>query len=301
MKAALASTVEPRTAEVSRLADWAELVKVRLSTLVLLTTLCGFYLGSTVELNVSRLTHCLAGTALLAFGASALNQYQERRFDARMKRTADRPLPAARLAPETAWRFGLLAAGVGTIYLAVAVNLLTGAIGGATLLIYNLVYTPLKRITWLNTIVGAVPGALPPVMGWTAARGELPVEGWLLFAVLFFWQIPHFLAIAWLYREDYANAGFVMLPNVDAGPSRTGRHAVVSAAVLSGVSVLPFLFDLVASVYFVGSITLGSLFLGVALQFKREMTLGWARRLFVVSILYLPLLLGLMVWDKVKG
>src|SRR5262245_15305229 len=192
-----------------------DLVKARLTFLVLLTTAVGCYLGGRGSLDLWLMGHTLLGTALVACGAAALNQLWERDYDARMRRTAGRPLPSGRLQPETVLIFGGACAAVGLIYLALLVNALTSLLGAATLGSYLFLYTPLKRVTWLNTAVGAVPGALPPLMGWTAARGELTGEGWALFAILFFWQIPHFLAIAWLYREEYERAGFVMLPSVD--------------------------------------------------------------------------------------
>ena len=188
----------------------------------------------------------------------------------------------------------------GLVYLALAVNLLTSVLGAATLGSYVFVYTPLKRVTWLNTAVGAVPGALPPLMGWTAARGELTGEGWALFAILFFWQIPHFLAIAWMYREEYEKAGFVMLPSVDPDGSRTGRQAVSHTLGLLTVSLLPFLFRITGTIYLAGALVLGTAFVFYAVQFSRDLTRPRARQLFFLSIVYLPLLLGLMVFDKLK-
>jgi protoheme IX farnesyltransferase len=189
----------------------------------------------------------------------------------------------------------------GLLYLALAVNLLTSLIGAFTLVTYVFLYTPLKRVTWLNTAVGAVPGALPPLMGWTAARNELTGEGWSLFAILFFWQIPHFLAIAWMYREEYQKAGFVMLPSIDPQGYRTGRQAVSHSLALLLVSLTPFLFRLVGPVYLTGALALGVVFLGYAGHFSRHLTVPRARQLFFASIMYLPLLLGLMVLDKIRN
>jgi protoheme IX farnesyltransferase len=186
------------------------------------------------------------------------------------------------------------------IYLALAVNLLTSVLGAATLISYLFIYTPLKRVTWLNTAIGAVPGALPPLMGWTAARNELSVEGWTLFAILAFWQLPHFLAIAWIYREDYARAGFKMLPVIDPDGHRTGRQAVSHTLGLLPVSLCPFLLRMTGPVYLVGATVLGIVFLWFAIQFARQLTTARARQLFFVSILYLPLLLAVMVLDKLK-
>jgi protoheme IX farnesyltransferase len=300
MKATAQSLSESAATEKSTFAVFCDLVKVRLTFLVLLTTVVGFYIGTRGAMDLALMTHALLGTALLACGAAALNQLCEREHDAKMRRTENRPLPSGRLQPETVLLFGGLCSVAGLVYLAFAVNLLTAAIGAVTLASYVFVYTPLKRVTWLNTAVGAVPGALPPLMGWTAARGELAGEGWALFAILFFWQIPHFLAIAWMYRDEYAKAGFVMLPSVDPDGFRTGRQAVSHTLGLLTVSLLPFLFRLAGPLYALGALVLGTLFLGCAWQFSRQLTRVRARALFFASILYLPLLLGLMVLDKVK-
>ena len=209
--------------EKSRAAILSDLVKARLTTLVLLTTLVGYYLGWRGPMNFALMLHLLAGTGLVASGAAALNQLLEREYDARMRRTMDRPLPSGRLQPGAVMIFGGACSVAGLVWLAVWVNPLTSVIGAVTLVSYLFIYTPLKRVTWLNTPIGAIPGALPPLMGWTAARGELSGEGWALFAIVAFWQLPHFFAIAWMYREDYARAGFKMLPLVDADGRRTGR------------------------------------------------------------------------------
>ena len=277
-----------------------DLVKARLTFLVLLTTLVGFHLGVRGAPDYWLMLHTVLGTALVACGAAALNQFLEREYDALMRRTADRPLPSGRMQPETVLIFGGVCSMAGLLYLAFAVNLLTSLLGAITLASYIFIYTPLKRVTWLNTAVGAIPGALPPVMGWTAARNELTGEGWALFAILFFWQIPHFLAIAWMYRDEYAQAGFVMLPSVDPEGYRTGRQAVSHTLGLLTVSLSPFLVKLVGSLYLVGALTLGIVFVGAAVLFSRQLTRPRARQLFFVSILYLPLLLGLMVFDKLK-
>lgn len=286
--------------EKTALSVFLALIKARLTFLVLLTTLVGFYIGWRGPMNYWLMLHTLLGTAILACGASALNQLWEREHDARMRRTAERPLPSGRMQPETVLIFGGLCSVGGLLYLAFAVNLLTSVLGALTLGSYILVYTPLKRVTWLNTAVGAIPGALPPLMGWTAARDQLSGEGWSLFAILFFWQIPHFMAIAWLYREEYEKAGFVMLPSHDPDGSRTGRQTVSHTLALLMVSLLPFLFRLVGVTYLIGALVLGVAFLVYAVLFSREMTRPRARQLFFISILYLPLLLGLMVFDKLK-
>ena len=300
MKVSSPSIAETAAADKTLFAVVCDLVKARLTFLVLLTTLVGFYLGSRGPLDYWLMFHALAGTALLACGAAALNQLWEREHDARMQRTADRPLPSGRLQPDTVLILGGLASIAGLAYLAFAVNLLTSLLGAATLGSYVFIYTPLKRVTWLNTAVGAIPGALPPLMGWVASRGELTGEGWSLFAILFFWQIPHFLAIAWLYRDEYEKAGFVMLPSVDPDGSRTGHQAVSHTIGLLTVSLLPFLFRITGTIYLVGALLLGIAFVYYAVQFSREVTRPRARQLFFLSIIYLPLMLGLMVFDKLK-
>jgi protoheme IX farnesyltransferase len=299
MKAAVEITQSDTSMAKSRFAVFSELIKARLTVLVLLTTAVGFYLGSAPGLNLPLMIHTLAGTALLAGGAAALNQLLERDFDARMRRTKDRPLPSGRLQPETVLLFGGACGVGGLVYLALAVNLLTSVIGAVTLVSYLFIYTPLKRITWLNTIVGAVPGGLPPLMGWTAACGELAVEGWALFAILAFWQIPHFMAIAWLYRDEYSKAGFVMLPAVDPEGTRTGSQAISHAAALMAVSVLPFMLGVAGLFYLVSTLALGGVFLACAVIFRRELSGLSARRLFLASIVYLPLNLTVLVLDKV--
>lgn len=300
MKATSPSIAEAAVVDKTLFAIVCELVKARLTFLVLLTTLVGFYMGWRGPMDYRLMLHTLSGTTLLACGAAALNQLWEREHDARMQRTADRPLPSGRMKPETVLVFGGLCSMGGLLYLAFAVDLLTSLLGAATLISYVFVYTPLKRVTWLNTAVGAVPGALPPLMGWSAARGELSGEGWSLFAVLFFWQIPHFFAIAWLYREEYAKAGFVMLPSLDPDGSRTGSQAVSHSLGLLTVSLLPFLFGMAGKIYLIGALLLGLVFLICAIQFSRDLSRTRARKLFFASILYLPLLLGLMVFDKLK-
>jgi len=301
MKATAQTLSEASVAEKSWFSIFCELIKVRLTTLVLLTTLVGFYLGSREAIDYTSMIHVLLATALVACGASALNQWWEREHDAKMRRTEDRPLPSGRMQPEKVLLFGGLCAVAGLIYLAVAVNLLTALLGAFTLVTYVLIYTPLKRVTWLNTAIGAIPGALPPLMGWTAARSEITSEGWALFAILFFWQIPHFLAIAWIYREEYAKAGFIMLPGEDPDGLRTGSQAVSHTLALLLASLCPVIFRVAGVIYFGGALVLGLAFFWFALQFSRQLTLPRARQLFFISIIYLPLLLGLMVLDKVKG
>jgi protoheme IX farnesyltransferase len=300
MKATAQVLSETVTAEKGWFAVYADLVKARLTLLVLLTTLVGFYLGCRGPANYLLMLHTVLGTALVAGGAAALNQLLEREHDARMQRTRDRPLPSGRLQPATVMVFGGVCACAGLLYLALAVNLITSVIGAISLLSYLFIYTPLKRVTWLNTAVGAIPGGLPPMMGWTAARGQLSREGWALFAILAFWQLPHFLAIAWIYRDEYKQAGFKMLPVIDPQGHRTARHAVSLTLALLPVSLFPFLFKLTGPVYLIGALLLGLAFLWFAVRFARDLTLSRARQLFFASILYLPLLLTVMVLDKIK-
>jgi len=300
MKATATVLSETMPAEKGWVSVYADLLKARLTTLVLLTTLVGFYLGCRGPVNYWLMLHTLLGTALVASGAAALNQLIEREHDGKMRRTRGRPLPSGRLQPPTVMAFGGACACAGLLYLALAVNLTTSVTGAVSLLSYLFIYTPLKRVTWLNTAVGAVPGALPPLMGWTAARGQLSAEGWALFAILAFWQLPHFFAIAWIYRDEYAKAGFKMLPVIDPGGKRTGRQAFSHTLGLLPVSLFPFLFKLTGPVYLVSAIVLGLAFLWFALQFARHMTEARARQLFYVSICYLPLLLTMMVLDKIK-
>ncbi len=292
-------TITPTT-EKSWFAVMCDLFKARLTTLVLLTTFVGFYLGSRGPIDFVLMVNAMLGTAILAAGASALNQLLEREHDAKMKRTESRPLPSGRMQVNTVLLIGALTSVAGLAYLAFAVNLLTSFLGALTIGSYVLVYTPLKRITTLNTAIGAIPGALPPLMGWTAARDSVTVEGWALFAILFFWQLPHFLAIAWMYRDEYAKAGFVMLPVVDPDGFRTSRSAVSHTIGLLAVSLFPFVFNLVGPFYCVGALVCGFGFLWCAIQFARKLTLGAARMLFFASIIYLPLLLALMVLDKIR-
>jgi protoheme IX farnesyltransferase len=275
-----------------------DLFKARLTFLVLLTTLVGFYMGWRGPMEYGLMVQAILGTALVASGAAALNQLMERDFDARMRRTQDRPLPSGRLQPGTVLIIGVVTSAVGLAWLAVSVNWLTAVLGAFSLGLYLFVYTPLKRVSWMNTLVGAIPGALPPLMGWTAARGSVSAEGLGLFAILAFWQMPHFMAIAWMYRDEYDRAGFKMLPSVDVDGHRTGMHAVSHAIALLAVSLSPFAFGLTGTFYLAGALGLGTLFAWLAVRFSGELTLSRARQLFYMSIIYLPVLLGLMAWDK---
>ncbi len=281
-------------------ADYSELVKARLTFLVLMTTLVGFYMGSRGVIDVGLMIHTLFATALVASGAAALNQWLERDADAKMPRTKNRPLPSGRMQPQEAFVFGAAVSLIGVIYLAVSVNALASLLAGFTLVSYLFIYTPLKRLTWLNTIVGAVPGALPPIIGWAGARGELTPEGWILFAIIFFWQMPHFFSIAWIYQEDYKAGGFSMLPVVDPDGASTGRLSVFHAMMLLPISLMPSILGLSGAVYFLSALVLSSVFLGFAVRFNRKKTNSSAWWLFGASIVYLPVLLSLMVFDKIR-
>lgn len=285
--------------ERSRFADYVELTKPRLNFLVLITTLAGFYLGTQGDFNLLRMFNTLLGTALVAASASVLNQYLERDADAKMRRTQDRPLPARRMAPCDALWFGIFTAFLGTGYLAATTNLFTALLAGLTWITYLCAYTPMKTETAFNTVVGAIPGALPPMIGWAAARGTLGAEAFVLFAILFFWQFPHFYAIAWLYREDYQRGGFKMLSGLDRGDFWTGRCMALGGIALLAVSVLPTALGLTGIVYLIGALVLGVAFLAFSLLCLFRDVDQFARRAFLASVIYLPLLLALMTLDKI--
>ena len=275
--------------------DAIMLVKARLSLLVLMTTLVGFLLGWRGPLNWQLLSATLIGTALCAGGAAALNQWWERELDGRMKRTRSRPLPSRRMQPRDALLFGLLLSVAGVVVLGALANIRAAFLAFATITIYILLYTPMKRWSSLNTLVGAVPGALPPLIGWVAARGRYDLEGCLLFAVLWFWQMPHFLAIVWMYRQDYANAGCVMITGTDAEGRVTSRQALLYSLCLLMITLLPGVLGYNSPLYFFGALVLGCAFAGFAMSFTIHRTRSAARLLFFFSIVYLPALLGLLV------
>jgi protoheme IX farnesyltransferase len=285
--------------EWARAADFLELTKPRITLMVLLTTLVGFYLGLKGTVPWLLLAHTLLGTALVASGASAFNMYVERNIDALMKRTVSRPLPAGRLQSGEALVFALVITVAGVVYLFVLVNILTGFVAAVTFASYLFLYTPLKRRTWLCTLVGAVPGALPAAMGWTATTGDLSPAAWVLFGIVFLWQLPHFYAIGWMYREDYAKAGFPMLSVIDASGGRTSRQASIFIVLLILVTVIPVWIGLAGWIYLCGALALGVLFLASAFGFVRLRDRLSARRLFMASIYYLPMLLALLMVDKV--
>lgn len=276
--------------------DWSALIKLRLSFLVVCTTLVGYLLGrGHAPISWSLLMITVCATALSACGASALNQWLEHEWDAKMDRTRNRPLPSGRMHREDAMLFGLLFSLLGVAAMAVFVNFTAAGLTLATVVIYVAIYTPLKRHTELNTLIGAIPGALPPLIGWTAATGHLGLGGWLLFAILFFWQMPHFLAIAWMYRKEYSDAGFVMLTGRDTTGAATGRQAVTYAFCLLLVSMLPTMIGLSGPWYFAGAFVLGAAFLVSAIGFAVNRSEVRAKQLFFASIIYLPLLLILLV------
>lgn len=309
--AATADSVERASA--ARAALYLELTKPRITFMVLVTTAVGFVLGQGVRpeigpsfadggaLPLALFFHALAGTALVASSASALNQVLERRLDARMRRTAGRPLPAGRLELVPALLFALALGALGVTWLALAVNPLTAVLGALTLLSYVLVYTPMKRVSSLSTVVGAAPGAMPPVMGWAAVTGDLGPGAWALFGILFFWQLPHFLAIAWMYRADYAQAGFPMLPVIEPDGASTARQAILWSAALVPLSLVPSALGLTGMVYAVGAVALGLVYVAASVTFGRERTGVAAKRLLLVSVFYLPGLLGIMLADRLLG
>jgi len=282
-----------------RLADYVALGKPRVVLMVLVTTLVGYYLGSRGAIQVVPLLHTLLGTALAAAGTLALNQYLERDLDAQMLRTRHRPLPDGRIQPVEALLLGVVVMVAGLAYLAASVNGLTSLVTLAIAVTYLLLYTPLKRVSSLCSIVGAVPGALPPVAGWAAAQGNLPPEAWVLFTIMFLWQIPHSLAIARMYRDDYARAGIQVLPVVDRDGFSTGTHVVTNSMALLPVALLPTLMGLAGAVYFWVALVLGLGLLWSAIGLARSRSAGDARRLMLASLVYLPVLLGAMALDKV--
>jgi protoheme IX farnesyltransferase len=279
------------------LADYLELAKARLGALVVLTAFVGYVLGARGEVSPWALSAAVIGTALSSFGANILNQWWEAEPDSLMSRTRKRPLPSGRIDRRIAAILGLVTAAVGLAVLAFGTNRLTTLLSLFVILLYVLVYTPLKVRTPLNTVIGAVCGAVPPMMGWAAATGRLDAGAWILGAVLFAWQIPHFLALAWLYREDYARGGFRMLPAIDREGRLTGRLAFLYAAALLPITAALSAFGVTGGAFLVTSQAAGIAFVGLGWIFLRARSQRAARRLFLASILYLPVLLGLMVVD----
>jgi heme o synthase len=287
-----------RSARSGFIRDLVELVKARLTLLVLLTTAVGFYLGADSPINFAALLHTVFGTAAAAAGAAALNQWWEYKLDALMHRTRSRPVPAGRMRPRDAVILGAALSIVGVIYLAFVCNALSAALAAITIIIYIFAYTPLKRVSTFNTALGAVPGALPPVIGWAAARGTLNAGAWMLFAILFFWQLPHFFAIAWMYRDDYARAGFQMISSDDRTGERSASQSVFFCMLLFIVAGLPAFLGIATVFYLLAELVLGGVFIAVAMRFLKTRATSDARRLFITSIIYLPLLLGALVLSK---
>ncbi len=279
----------------SRAGDFVALAKPRLNLLVVASSLVGYVMAGGDLLNAARVVMTIVGTALVAGGASAINQVMERKTDALMRRTRLRPVPDGRLQAGEALWFGAGLAVAGLAILAAGVNLLSAGVAMTTLVTYVAIYTPLKRRSSFSTVVGAVPGALPPVIGWAAATGSLSLGAWILFGIVFLWQMPHFLAIAWMYREDYARGGFPMLPVLEPDGRSTGYQATIYCAALLPVSLAPTVAGMDGPLYFGGAFALSLLFLGLTIRFARTRSTADARRLFFGSILYLPLLWILMI------
>lgn len=282
----------------AKLADYWTLTKPEVNTLVVASTLAGFYLGWRGPMNFVLLFHTLMGTLLVASGTATLNQWMEREADAHMRRTANRPLPAGRLSPAEALRFGIVLSVAGGLYLALAANILASALALLTLASYLLLYTPLKRKTSYCTLVGAFPGAMPPLIGWAAARGSLGLEAWILYAMLFIWQFPHFLAIAWMYREDYARAGLLMLPADDPQGRAAARQILATSLLLLPVSLVPTGLGQLGVIYFIGALALGLalFYCGASAALVRSNAV--AKRLLMATVFYLPLIFGFMIVDK---
>ncbi|MGI9168424.1 MAG: heme o synthase [Pyrinomonadaceae bacterium] len=281
-----------------RAGAFAELTKPRITFLIVLTAAAGFALAARGRIDYVRMVSAMIGIALLASGIATINQYMERDLDALMRRTANRPLPSGKLLPWEALVFGVGLTVLAEVYLAVLINPLTALLGLTVIAGYLFAYTPLKTKTSLSTLVGAFPGAVPPLIGWTAARGELSLEAWVLFAILFLWQFPHFLAIAWMYREDYARAGILMLPVVEPDGRITGQQIIVYTLMLLPVSLLPTALGISGKIYLLGAIILGLLFLYSSIRAAFSQSRQEARRLLLASVIYLPLLFGLMVIDR---
>jgi len=283
-----------------RFADFLALTKPRLNFLVVVTAAVGYYLGAGSDLDVAKLVQAVIGVALVAGGAAGLNQIYERETDSLMWRTRMRPLAAQRITTTEAMVFSLALSAAGLVIVAATANLLAASLALLTLISYNVVYTPMKRRSQLSTLVGAVPGALPPMIGWVAARGALTPEAWALFGIVFVWQIPHFMAIAWLYREDFGRAGFPLLPVVEPDGKSTGRHAVLFALALVPVSLAPYFLRMSGPVYALGAVLGGVVLLALAISFAQSRTNERARRLFLGSIAYLPLLWALLIADRLR-
>ena len=278
--------------------DYIELTKPRITWLILMSTGIGFWFGLRGGWDLFLILHTLIGTGLIASGTAALNQWYERDADALMRRTDSRPIPSGRVTPRNALLFGIALSIAGFAELYFGVNPLTAGLGLFTLLSYLFLYTPLKQKSWHSTTIGAVPGAMPPLIGFAAAAGELTSHAWVLFAILFFWQFPHFYSIAWMYRDDYARAGIRMLPVVEPDGRSTSRQILVFLTVLIPVSILPTMLSMTGWIYAAGALALGAYFMYYGLRVARERSLLRARAVLIASVFYLPLLYGLMLLDR---
>ncbi|HKI99855.1 MAG TPA: heme o synthase [bacterium] len=297
MKASPLPGAESAADRHARLGDWLQLGKPRISTMVLISTALGFALGGNGPFPWGRFGWLMLGTGLVAWGINAVNQYMERDIDALMKRTRNRPLPMGRLSPLPVLVGGLAGTAAGLAVLALTISLLAFLIALTVAVLYVAVYTPLKRVTALNTLIGAVPGALPAPLGWAAARGSVGVEALSLFLIMFIWQLPHFLPIAWLYRNDYRNAGLSMITVNDPSGGSTRRQQLLYTATLVLISLHPTLIGMAGMTYFVGALALGLVFFAAAVMMTFQLTDERARMVLRVSVIYLPLLLGLLVYD----
>lgn len=280
--------------------SYLDLTKPRITWLILMSTGIGYYFGHRGPLDLLLLFHCLMGTALIASGTATLNQWYERDADSRMNRTNQRPIPAGKVPAVNALLFGIALLVLGELELALGVNPLTAWLGLFTVASYLLLYTPMKQRTWWSTTVGAFPGAMPPLLGFAAARGALTVESWILFSIIFLWQFPHFYAIAWMYKDDYAKAGIRMLPVVEPDGASTSRQILGFAILLIPISLLPSFFDMTGHWYLAAALILGGLFLKSAATLSRNRTAPNARGVLKASVMYLPLLYLALVLDSLK-
>ena len=299
MDSAIVELAAPRSIGVrERLAAFAELTKPRIAFMLVLSSAAGFYMGTTGGFDALLFVNAMIGIVLLAFGVATLNQFIERRTDAFMERTASRPLPTGKITPAEALIFGIVQCAVAEAYLYFLVNPLTAALGVSVIVGYVFMYTPLKSVTSASTAIGAVPGAMPPLMGWTAATNEVTLGAWILFVFLFLWQFPHFFAIAWIYKDQYANAGIKMLPVVDPDGCITARQIVMFAMMMVAVSVAPFFFGLTGWVFPIVTSILGIWFMWQSILTAKAKSPEMARKLLMVSVVYLPLVFLAMVLDK---
>jgi protoheme IX farnesyltransferase len=280
--------------------DYVELTKPRITWLILMSTAVGYYFGHDGSWRIWPILHVIIGTGLIASGTAALNQWYEHEADKKMRRTQARPIPSGRITPTKAFWFGVALEVVGSLELWLGVNALTSLLGVLTIVLYLFAYTPLKQKTWWSTTIGAFPGAIPPLIGFAAAANTLTPEAWALFGILFFWQFPHFYAIAWMYREDYSRAGIQMLPVVEPDGESTARQILIYSLLLIPISLLPKWLGMTGSLYMAGALVMGILFLYAGVRVTLDRTRVRARRVLLASVLYLPILYGLMVLDPVR-